>query len=87
MILNYTVVVYFASERALHDQVTKSEAEANEIVNDALANAKQEYRELTGTTVKFSEVDSKDSVEMVSVSSISPRKVAYYRKAFVFEIS
>ena len=87
MALNYHVVVYFASEGNLRDQVIKSEAEANEIVNEALAAAKRDYREITGNTVKFSEAGSKDSVEMVSVSTTSPRKVAYYRKLFVFEIS
>ena len=87
MTINYHCAVYFATETNLRDQVKIAEDSANQIVNDAIGKAKTEFRDKTGQRVNLKEIDSKDSIEMVSTSSTAPRKVAYYRKAFVFEIS
>ena len=85
--IKYHVPVYFASEQILRDQVLRSEEEANVIVNDAIGKAKNEYRDLTGETISLKEKLSRDSVEMVSASTTTARKVAYYRKFYIFEIS
>ncbi len=57
------------------------------MLQEKIKEVKADFREQAGRALKVSEVDSKDDVELISATAYSERKIAYYRRALVFEIS
>lgn len=82
--LKYKTVVHFAEERSLQLQVDRASRESIDHLNSCVADLKKKYKEVTGESLKLSDVKSTDSMELVS--GLSPRKVAYYRRMHVLEI-
>ena len=82
--LKYKTVVHFAEERSLQLQVDRVSRESIDHLNSCVADLKKKYKEVTGESLKLSDVKSTDSMELVS--GLSPRKVAYYRRMHVLEI-
>ena len=79
MVLKYTTIVYFASEKSLRDQVARSNQEAQSRLDEYLKNIKDNFKEIAGRTLKTEDVASGDNVELIQSTSNSPRKIAYYR--------
>ena len=79
MILKYTTIVYFASERSLRDQVARSSEEAQSRLDEYLKSIKSDFKEIAGRALKTDDIASGDNVELIQSTSNSPRKVAYYR--------
>ena len=85
--LNYTTVVYFASEHAMSQQLPRYQDESAQVCNDYMKDLRKEFKESAGRALKVKEQDSSDSVEVIYVSSTSPRKTAYYRRVTTFLVS
>lgn len=85
--LKYATVVHFNSSDGLATQKKEHERQSNEMLNKKLAEVKADFREQAGRTIKLKEVSNKDDVELISATAYSERKIAYYRRAIVFEIS
>lgn len=79
MILKYTTIVYFASERSLRDQVTRTSEEAQSRLDEYLKSIKSDFKEIAERALKTTDIASGDNVELIQSTSNSPRKVAYYR--------
>jgi hypothetical protein len=84
--LKYTTIVHFASERSLRDQVTRCKEEAHSRLNDYLKLIKSGFKDATGASLKTEMADHADNVELISSTSNSPRKVAYYRMSHKFTL-
>ena len=85
--LKYATVVHFNSSDGLATQKKEHERQSNEMLQEKIKEIKAEFREQAGRALKVSEVDNKDDVELISATAYSERKIAYYRRALVFEIS
>ena len=48
---------------------------------------KNSFRDKAGRALKSKEISNKDSVELISATANSQRKIAYYRRKIIFEIS
>lgn len=84
--LTYMSIVHFAEEISLHNQ-TKIETERSvQLISDIVKKIKERYKELAGKSIKMTETQTHDGFELVSASSTSPRKIAYYRRHTQFEI-
>lgn len=79
MTLKYTMVVHFASEQSLRDQVVRCADEGQKRLTDYLARIKKDFKEATGTTLKTVSETNADDVELIQSTAHSPRKIAYYR--------
>lgn len=82
--LKYKTVVHFAEERSLQLQVDRASRESIEHLGSCVADLKKKFKEMTGTSLKLTELKSSDSMELVS--GLSARKVAYYRRTHVLEV-
>jgi len=80
MLVKFQTVVHFASEQSLRQQVDRLVAESNDLINKKVAQVKKAFKETSDTSVKFSEIDSRDDVELISTSVHNPRKIAIYRR-------
>jgi len=82
--LKYTTVVHLASERNLRDQVKVFEEESVKLIKEYIKNIKKEFKNDVSRSLKLKELDTDDSVEMITTSPYTPRKVAYYRRSTRF---
>ena len=83
---SYTTVVHLASERNLRDQVKVFEEESIKLIKDYVKSLKKEFKDSAGRALKVKEVNSTDSVELITASPFTPRKTAYYRRFTRFQI-
>jgi len=85
--LKISQIVHFSSEQSLREQVRQLAPSCNDIFSDALKKIKAEFKEATDRTLKVKELGRDDDVELISATSNSPRKIAYYRSFLKLEIS
>ena len=86
MTCTYTTIVNLVHDRNLRDQVKRCEEESVSIVKDYLKDIKSEFKSLAGRALKAKEIDSVDSVEIISSSPYNPKRTAYYRRFTTFEV-
>lgn len=84
--LKYTTVVHFASERSLRDQVGRCKEEAHSRLDDYLKLIKSGFKDAAGKPLKTEMSGHDDNVELISSTSNSPRKIAYYRMSHKFTL-
>ena len=77
--LKYSTIVHFASETSLRDQVVRCSEEGQQRLSDYLNRLKKDFKDATGTSLKFSNEINADDVELIQANARAPRKVAYYR--------
>jgi hypothetical protein len=85
--LRYLAVVQFAGESALSLQLQSQRKYANDVFSEGISKIKEEFKEITGKTLKMKEVTRDDQVELVSATSNSLRKIAYFRANIKLQIS
>ena len=85
--LRYTTIVHFASEQSMRNQVQSLAEESMARLNDKIANVKKQFKEMTGHAIKIKELSNRDDLEMVQATTLSPRKIAYYRRFADLEIN
>ena len=72
-------IIYFAGEQSLRPQVTNQRAIANDIFADGLKKIKADFKDRTGKALTVKEISRDDDVSLIQSTSVSPRKVAYFR--------
>ena len=87
LVLKYLTVVHLASSQNIRQQVQGVEEESVKYLKEYLKNTKSEFKKMSGRALKAKEIDSSDSVEMITASVFSPRKTAYYRRYVTLEVS
>jgi len=80
LIINFATIVHFASDQALRAQVPRLVDESNKVLQSKISEIKDAFKSKTGNNLELSEISNRDNIEMVSTSSETPRKVAYYRR-------
>ena len=80
MQVQYTTVVYLASEMNLRVQLRKFEEESIKIINEYMKRCKKDFKGMSGRALKIKTLDTNDSVELITTSPYTPRKTAYYRR-------
>ena len=80
LVLKYQAIVHFASERSLQVQVPSLADESAEILKNIQSDLKKQFKELTGNALKLKQMADRDNIELISATSVNPRKIAYYRR-------
>ena len=83
--LKYNTIVYFNDTDGLATQKKEEERKSNQMLDDKIRDCKKEFRELATRALKVEKLSEKDDLEMISTQS--SRKIAYYRRYIIFEIS
>lgn len=79
LILKFMTVMHYSEDSSMKTQIDRSRLQAQQLIKETCANLKKEYKEKTGQTLKIKAQDGQDDIEIVSSTSQSVRKVAYYR--------
>ena len=86
MVCTYTTIVNLASDKNLRDQSQRCEEESVAIIKQYLKELKSEFKNLAGRALKAKEVNSTDSIEIISASPYTPKRTAYYRRFTTFKV-
>lgn len=84
--LTYTTLVFFAEERSLRLQVLREFERSSSIVDSCIKKASESFKDLYGKSMKLKISSDSDNVEIISSTANSPRKIAYYRRYFTYEV-
>tara|TARA_B100000282_G_scaffold282715_1_gene245752 strand:- start:989 stop:1384 length:396 start_codon:yes stop_codon:yes gene_type:complete len=85
--LKYQTVVHFNSADGLATQKKEQERQSNEMLEKKLQQIKKDFREEAGRAIKIKEQNNVDDLELISATANSHRKICYYRRTIVFEVS
>lgn len=85
--LQYMTVVHFAGELALSQQLEARREEANQLFTDGLKRIKAEFKDSVDRALTTKEINRDDDVELISATSNSPRKIAYFRSKVLLQVS
>ena len=86
MTCTYTTIVNLMSDRNLRDQSRGFEEESVKIISEYIKELKKEFKKTAGRSLKSKETDSRDSIEVITASSFSPKRTAYYRRFTTFKV-
>ena len=86
MLSTYTTIVNLMNDINLRDQSKKFEEESIGIIKEYIKELKGGFKSDSGRPLKCKEVDTKDSIEIITVSPYSPKRTAYYRRFTTFEV-
>ena len=92
LIVKYvTVVTLNEPERGLMDPknpiAREVERESIKLVSDYVSSLKKSFKEATEKSLVLKEVESQDSVELVSYNQYNPVRRVYYRRNTVYDVS
>jgi hypothetical protein len=85
--LQMQTIVHFDGQRSLNPQVARERDIANSIFTDALKKVKADFKDTVGRALTLKEVSRDDDIEVIQATSVSPRKIAYYRCLLRLEVS
>ncbi len=80
-------IVHFDGSRSLNPQVLREREIANAIFTDALKKVKADFKDATGRALTVKEISRDDDIELIQATSVSPRKVAYFRCQLRLQVS
>tara|TARA_B100000214_G_scaffold369310_1_gene342159 strand:- start:89 stop:466 length:378 start_codon:yes stop_codon:yes gene_type:complete len=84
--VSYTTIVHLASERNLRDQVKRFEEESVQLTNDFCKKCKNEFKSVSSSPLVLKQLNTNDSVELITASPFTPRRTAYYRRFTTYEV-
>lgn len=87
MTVKCVVVINLLQNEDMRDQVSRYDNELKNLCNEFLKSSKAEFKEMSGRALKSKQLDEDDSIEMISMSAYTPKRTAYYRKNFQFQVS
>ena len=84
--VSYTTIVHLASERNLRDQVKRFEEESVQLTNEFCKKCKSEFKSSSSSPLVLKQLNTNDSVELITASPFTPRRTAYYRRFTTYEV-
>jgi len=85
--LQLMTVVHFAGEAALSQQLEAQRDYANQLFKDQLKRIKEEFKGSVDRALVTKEINRDDDLELVSATSNSLRKIAYFRANVRLQVS
>jgi hypothetical protein len=71
----------------MRDQVREEERISEKLIGDFMNEVKKEFKKVAGSSLKIKKGDSTDEIELISMSSYSPKRTAYYRRRAVYTVN
>jgi len=87
VVASYAAIVNFCTERQMIETKMRYEGESRAVIDACVANVAKCYKEASGTSLKFKEVATETSVEVINMMVHNAKRTAYMRRKSVFELS
>jgi hypothetical protein len=85
--VTFSMLVNFSSEREMIQTKKACMEESSTVINEYVKSVKGSYKDRTGETLKFKEVSSNDSIEIVSFNVHNPKRTGLLRRVVTYEVS
>lgn len=85
--LKFSTVFYFSTHESMADQTRRLSQESADCIKQKIAKVKEVYDKACDETIKTELVTDGDDVELISSHANTLRRVAYYHRTMVFELS
>lgn len=85
--VTFTTIVNLVADKVMRDQVKEEARVSEKYISDFIDQVKKDYKTAVGSSLKLTKGDSTDDIELISMSSYSPKKTAYYRRKAVFTVN
>ena len=82
----YTAIVNFGTEREMIMMKRLYSEESISHTKAVISAVKNNYKELSGKTLKLSEISSDESVEIIGYGVHNPKRTAYFRRKTNYEV-
>ena len=86
LFLKFMTIMHYSEDTSLKLNLDRSRLQAQQLIKETCENLKKEYKEKTSDNLKLKLHEGQDDVEIISSTSQSVRKVAYYRYNVLVEI-
>jgi hypothetical protein len=86
VVASYQALVTLVTERQLIELKRLYKSESDAVIEASLKNVQKNYKELTGQTIKFTQLAYDDGIEVINMNSHNSRRTALYRRKSVFEL-
>lgn len=87
LLVSYQAIVNFVTEKEMVTMKRIYAEESESVVAAALKTVKENYKELTGQSLKINEVNSNDSLEIIGFGVHNPKRMAYFRRKSIVELA
>mgnify|MGYP003664883063 CR=1 FL=1 len=84
--LTYSTIVTLATDRHLRDQVKNHEEESIKLLSDYVKLCKKDFKDGASRALKLKEVDTRDTIEIISTSPFTLKRPAYYKRITSFKV-
>jgi len=85
--LKFSTVFYFSTHQSMADQTRRLSQESADCLKQKIAEVKKVYDAACDDTITTKLTSDGDDVELISSHANTPRRVAYYHRTMVFELS
>lgn len=82
----YTAIVNFGTEKEMIMMKRLYSEESISHTKAVISGIKNNYKELSGKTLKLSEISSDESVEIIGYGVHNPKRTAYFRRKTNYEV-
>jgi hypothetical protein len=87
LMVSYQAVVNFVTEKEMVTMKRLYSEESASVVSAALKVVKENYKELTGDSLKMNETGSNESLEIIGFGVHNPKRTAYFRRKSIVELA
>lgn len=82
----YGAIVNFSREQDMLTTKRRESADADNLIKQLLDVARAQYKELTGNSIKFTQLSGAEDVHIISHSPYNPRRTAKFIRVVIMEI-
>lgn len=86
IIVKFATIVHMVSDRPQFDQTKAYENEATQKIKKFMEKLSSDFKKATGYKLKTKQLSFDTSIELMTMSAYSPRKIACYRANTVFKV-
>jgi hypothetical protein len=86
MTVRFATIVHMVSDRPTQDQMGNYENEATQKIKSYVTKLKKDFEKAAGYKLKTKQINFDTSIELMTMSAYSPRKIACYRASAVFSV-
>lgn len=87
LMVSYQAIVNFVTEKEMVTMKRLYSEESASIVAAALKTVKENYKDLTGDSLKLNETDVNESLEIIGFGVHNPKRTAYFRRKSIVEFA
>jgi hypothetical protein len=85
--LTYTTIITLATDRNLRDQASRHEEDSVKLLSDYIKNCKKDFKDGCSRALKVKEIQTRDTIEIISTSPFTLKRPAYYRRITSYRVS